>query len=130
MQLQYRAPGRVALNWGDARLPNLIFRDDRVAAVLDWEMAFLGDPEADLAWWLFLDWQGCDGYGIPRLDGFPSREQTVRTLAAPFEMTLPAVSQQLQILRRAGLVTVRRAGRWRAGHSSGCGGSPVARRAA
>lgn len=71
-------PGRVALCWGDARLPNLIYRDDRVIAVLDWEMAFLGDPEADLAWWLFLDWQGCDGYGIPRLEGFPGREETVR----------------------------------------------------
>ncbi|HET8944354.1 MAG TPA: phosphotransferase family protein, partial [Dehalococcoidia bacterium] len=71
-------PRHVALNWGDARLPNLIFRDDTVAAVLDWEMAFLGDPEADLAWWLFLDWQGCDGYGIPRLEGFPSREETIR----------------------------------------------------
>ncbi len=47
------------------------------------------------------------------LDKLSSREQTVRTLAAPFSMTLPAVSQQLQILRRAGLVTVRRAGRWR-----------------
>ncbi len=47
------------------------------------------------------------------LDKLSSREQTVRSLAAPFQMTLPAVSQQLQILRRAGLVTVRRAGRWR-----------------
>jgi DNA-binding transcriptional ArsR family regulator len=47
------------------------------------------------------------------LDKLSSREQTVRSLAAPFAMTLPAVSQQLQILRRAGLVTVRRAGRWR-----------------
>ncbi len=47
------------------------------------------------------------------LDKLSSREQTVRSLAAPFAMTLPAVSQQLKILRRAGLVTVRRAGRWR-----------------
>src|SRR5512133_170457 len=47
------------------------------------------------------------------LDKLSSREQTVRSLAAPFRMTLPAVSQQLQVLRRAGLVTVRRAGRWR-----------------
>jgi putative sterol carrier protein len=71
-------PERIALCWGDARLPNLIFRDDRVAAVLDWEMAFLCDPEADLAWWLFMDWQGSEGFGIPRLSGFPGREETVR----------------------------------------------------
>jgi len=47
------------------------------------------------------------------LDKLSSREQTVRKLAASFDMTLAAVSQQLQILRRADLVTVRRAGRWR-----------------
>jgi DNA-binding transcriptional ArsR family regulator len=47
------------------------------------------------------------------LDKLSSREQTVRGLAESFEMTLPAVSQQLAILKRAGLVTARRAGRWR-----------------
>jgi aminoglycoside phosphotransferase (APT) family kinase protein len=71
-------PKRVSLCWGDARLPNLIFRDDEVVGVLDWEMAFLGDPEADLAWWLFLDWHHSQGSGTPRLEGFPSREETVR----------------------------------------------------
>jgi DNA-binding transcriptional ArsR family regulator len=47
------------------------------------------------------------------LDKLSSREQTVRKLAASFDMSLPAVSQQLRILRQADLVTVRRAGRWR-----------------
>jgi DNA-binding transcriptional ArsR family regulator len=47
------------------------------------------------------------------LDRLSSREQTVQRLAASFQMTLPAVSQQLAVLRRAGLVTVRRAGRRR-----------------
>ncbi len=70
-------PRRVGLCWGDARMPNLIFRDGEVAGVLDWEMAFLGDPEADLGWFLFMDWASCDGYGFPRLEGFPSREQTI-----------------------------------------------------
>jgi len=70
-------PTRTALCWGDSRLGNMLFRDFRVTAVLDWEMAFLGDPEADLAWWIFLDWNHSDGYGIPRLPGFPSREETV-----------------------------------------------------
>jgi aminoglycoside phosphotransferase (APT) family kinase protein/putative sterol carrier protein len=70
-------PGRVALCWGDSRLPNMIFRDQRVAGVLDWEMAFLGDPEADLAWWIYLDWCHSNGYGIPRLEGLPSEEETV-----------------------------------------------------
>lgn len=71
-------PKRVALCWGDSRLPNMIFRDDQVVAVLDWEMAFLGDPEADLGWWLFLDWTSCEGNRIPRLEGFPGPEETIR----------------------------------------------------
>jgi DNA-binding transcriptional ArsR family regulator len=47
------------------------------------------------------------------LDKLSSREQTVQRLAASFSMTVPAVSQQLSVLRGAGLVSVRRAGRWR-----------------
>jgi DNA-binding transcriptional ArsR family regulator len=47
------------------------------------------------------------------LDKLSNREQTVHSLAESFDMTLPAVSQQLAILKRAGLVSARRAGRWR-----------------
>ncbi len=47
------------------------------------------------------------------LDKLSSREQSVQRLAASFQMSLPAVSQQLAILRQAGLVTSRQAGRWR-----------------
>ncbi len=47
------------------------------------------------------------------LDKLSNREQTVQRLAGSFQMTLPAVSQQLSVLKRAGLVTVRRAGRRR-----------------
>jgi putative sterol carrier protein len=72
------APKKVTLCWGDSRLPNLIFRDDEVVGVLDWEMAFLGDPEADLGWWLFLDWHHSEGSGIPRLEGFPGKEETIQ----------------------------------------------------
>ncbi len=47
------------------------------------------------------------------LDRLSSRDQSVRSLARPFHMSLPAVSQQLAVLRRAGLVKVQRAGRFR-----------------
>ncbi len=40
-------------------------------------------------------------------------ELPVAALAAAFTMTLSAVSQQLRVLREAGLVTVRKAGRER-----------------
>jgi len=38
-------------------------------------------------------------------------EQPVNRLAAGFAMTRPAISQHLGVLRRAGLVTLRRVGR-------------------
>jgi aminoglycoside phosphotransferase (APT) family kinase protein/putative sterol carrier protein len=72
-------PARVTLCWGDARMPNTMFSPDGdVAALFDWEMAFLGDPQADLAFFLLLDWVDSEGYGIPRLEGAPGREETVR----------------------------------------------------
>ena len=69
-------PGPVVLSWGDARIGNMIFRDGRCVAVLDWEMVTLGNPVQDLAWWLFLDWHHSAGFDAPRLEGFPSREET------------------------------------------------------
>jgi aminoglycoside phosphotransferase (APT) family kinase protein len=66
------------LCWGDARIGNMIFRDASCVAVLDWEMATLGNPVQDLAWYLYLDRHHCEGIGVPRLDGFPGHEETVR----------------------------------------------------
>jgi aminoglycoside phosphotransferase (APT) family kinase protein len=67
----------VSLCWGDSRIGNMIFHRDRCVAVLDWEMVTLGNPEQDLGWWLFLDWHHSAGIGVPRLEGVPSREETV-----------------------------------------------------
>lgn len=65
------------LCWGDARLGNMLFRDGRCVAVLDWEMATLGDPDSDLGWWLFFDRHHSEGFDVPRLAGLPGREETV-----------------------------------------------------
>ncbi len=67
------------LCWGDARLGNMIFKPslDGVAAVLDWEMAVLGNPVQDLAWFNYLDDTFAEGLGMPRLEGLPSYEQTI-----------------------------------------------------
>jgi aminoglycoside phosphotransferase (APT) family kinase protein len=70
-------PEPVGLCWGDARIGNMIFRDSRCVAVLDWEMATLGNPEQDFAWAFFLDRHHSEGVGAPRLEGFPSREATM-----------------------------------------------------
>src|SRR5213595_1079317 len=47
------------------------------------------------------------------LDRLRRGEQPVLALAEPFDMTLPAVSQQLRVLRRADLIRERRDGRQR-----------------
>jgi aminoglycoside phosphotransferase (APT) family kinase protein len=49
--------GRVSVVHGDYRIDNLIFDadDDRVAAVLDWELSTLGDPLADFTY-LLMNW--------------------------------------------------------------------------
>ncbi len=66
------------LCWGDSRLGNLIFTQDctQVAAMLDWEMAVLGNPVQDLAWYCYLDSTFADGLGMPRLEGLPGYEDT------------------------------------------------------
>lgn len=40
-------------------------------------------------------------------------EMTVMKLAEPFKMSLPAVSKHLKVLEKAGLVSVRKEGRYR-----------------
>ncbi|MBU6258016.1 MAG: phosphotransferase family protein [Burkholderiales bacterium] len=67
----------VALQWGDAKLGNCVYRDGAVVAALDWEEPALGSPVDDLAWWLTLDDSMSTGYGVPRLAGLPTREETV-----------------------------------------------------
>jgi len=43
-------PERIVLCHGDAGPGNVLQRDGRVTALLDWEFAHLGDPVDDLAW--------------------------------------------------------------------------------
>jgi len=47
------------------------------------------------------------------LDKLREGEQPVKQLAEPFNMSMPAISQHLQILCEAGLVQVKKAGRQR-----------------
>ena len=67
----------VALCWGDSRLANQIFDGVECVAVLDWEMARLGDPVQDLAWWLASDRCFSEGLELERLAGFPGKEETI-----------------------------------------------------
>jgi aminoglycoside phosphotransferase (APT) family kinase protein len=45
--------GPTVVAWGDSRIGNVMYRDFRPCAVLDWEMAALGPRELDLAWMIY-----------------------------------------------------------------------------
>lgn len=73
-------PHHISLCWGDARLGNLLLQGNQVAAVLDWEMACLGDPESDLGWFAHIDWATSVGRSkgaFPRMSGLPDLPRTL-----------------------------------------------------
>lgn len=71
------APRASSLLWGDARPGNIIYRDDKVAAVVDWELATIGPPELDLAYFIAVSDVVAEQHSVPRLEGLPSREETI-----------------------------------------------------
>lgn len=60
-------PTPTGISWGDARFANIMFRDDRVVAIFDWDTVSLSGAEADLAWWRNMDGPaaGLPGIGTP-----------------------------------------------------------------
>jgi len=81
--------GETVLSWGDARVNNVIYRDFRPVALLDWEMAGLGPREIDIAWLVgghrvFQDIAGLFGSpGMPHFGVPPSgKVQSCGQLAA------------------------------------------------
>ena len=68
----------VAVLWGDCRLGNIFFASNNlsIAALLDWEMAALGPPELDLAWWLMMERFWSEGVGVKPLAGFPDAAES------------------------------------------------------
>jgi len=73
--------GEVVISWGDSRIGNMIWDDFECAAVIDWEMASLGQPEMDLGWFLYFDRQFSEGLGVPRPAGFGTHEDTIERYA-------------------------------------------------
>jgi aminoglycoside phosphotransferase (APT) family kinase protein len=70
------------LNWGDARIGNMLFRDFEVVGVLDWEMATVGPREVDLAWMVFLHRFFQDlaqRFEMPGIKGFMDRDEVAAT---------------------------------------------------
>ena len=67
---------RVSIVHGDYRIDNVLFDDGRLAAVLDWELATLGDPLADFSY-LAMQWvmPADGGAGLAGLDLLPSESR-------------------------------------------------------
>jgi aminoglycoside phosphotransferase (APT) family kinase protein len=79
-------PSGQAVVHGDYRLSNLLVANGAVTGVLDWELAAVGDPLADLAW-LLDDWRGPDDEVIvmpspTRAGGFGRREDLLAAYTA------------------------------------------------
>ncbi len=73
---------------GDYQFANVMFRHGapaRMAAIVDWEMATIGDPLLDLAW-VIMGWPNPDedrrGAGYVDYTGMPSREELLARYAA------------------------------------------------
>ncbi|WP_127600708.1 phosphotransferase family protein [Nitratireductor alexandrii] len=65
-------PGQVRLVHGDFRTGNLMVGPDGLRAILDWELAHLGDPMEDLGWFCVGSWRF--GQIDKPAGGFGSRE--------------------------------------------------------
>jgi aminoglycoside phosphotransferase (APT) family kinase protein len=89
LQANKPAPEPSVLCWGDARIGNVMYDESgNRLAVLDWEMVSLGAPAQDIAWAMFLDRHHSEGMDVPRLEGFPSAEETIARYEAKSGLTL------------------------------------------
>lgn len=65
------AEGPRRLCWGDSRPGNVIWKDLAPIAMIDWEIAGIGDPLTDLAWWFWIDYCNSVGIGGEKMTGIP-----------------------------------------------------------
>jgi aminoglycoside phosphotransferase (APT) family kinase protein len=104
---EHRPPpaGRVVVH-GDFRNGNLIVRPDGVAAVIDWELAHIGDPLSDLAWLCQKAWR----YGSDEpVGGFGALEDLLAAYekAGGFEVDREALRWwEVQATLRWGVICV------------------------
>lgn len=59
---------RISIVHGDYRIGNFLQVDDRITAILDWELVHLGDPMEDLGWICLQAWRGRSPYMCHLLD--------------------------------------------------------------
>lgn len=120
---------RVAVVHNDFKLDNLVWREDAMTllrAVLDWEMATVGDPLMDLACTLSFWVQHDDPADFRALRAMPSAFEGAPTRADAFERYRTASGTEARdfqfylcfaMFRRA-VIEQQKFARFRAGHSS------------
>lgn len=68
------------ISWGDARLANVLWRDFRPVAVLDWEAVATGPRELDLAWHVFFHQyfqRFAEAAGVPGMPNFLQQDRVI-----------------------------------------------------
>jgi len=80
--LRQRLPGgdRLTVVHGDYRIGNVIFGREGLRAVLDWELAHVGDPMEDLGWMCVRSWRF--GHDDKPVGGIGQREEFFRAYEA------------------------------------------------
>ena len=76
------ATGEARLLWGDARPANVIVDGFEPAALLDWELACVGPPELDVAWFLEMNRMRTTGSNVAPLPGFSDDAETAALYVA------------------------------------------------
>jgi aminoglycoside phosphotransferase (APT) family kinase protein len=81
-----------AVCMGDARMVNCLVDGTDVRGLVDFEIAYLGNPAADIGYSLFLDGQGRSNAESP-LTGFPTEEETWQRWEAAVGRVVPAADR-------------------------------------
>jgi aminoglycoside phosphotransferase (APT) family kinase protein len=62
------------LSWGDSRPGNIIFKDNQVLAITDFENIAVAPKEVDIGWWMLFDRTMHEALGKGRPEGEPTRQ--------------------------------------------------------
>jgi aminoglycoside phosphotransferase (APT) family kinase protein len=82
---------------GDYHVANVMFRHDspQLAAIIDWELATIGDPLIDLGWllatWPMLGQPNLESLRVEPLDGFPTVGELVTRYGAGSSRDISAI---------------------------------------
>lgn len=98
----------IRLSWGDSRISNIIWQDFRPAAIIDWEMAELAPPAADVVWYRHIDRTMEGATDSSKLPGFLDLDEIVAHYEARTGRTLTNIRwYEVYAAMRFGVVMMR-----------------------